>query len=84
MKTKEKPVTVVQSEMDPVKPELLATSIRDIARGFARVESSGLNRRALTVLLKDSTGVSMNDIDRVLNALRGLEKNYCIPKVAKQ
>ncbi len=73
-------VKIAQTEGDPVSAEILATSIRSIAQGFARLEASGLNRRALTVLIKDTCGVGLSEIDYVLNALRNLEKNYTRPR----
>lgn len=69
-------VKVVQTEVDPVPVEILATSIRDIGIAMRRIESSGLSQRALALLLSDSSRESMSVVVRVLNALGSLERNF--------
>lgn len=71
---------VVQDEQDPVEPEVLATAIRDLSAAVQRLELSGLNRRAILVLLRDATGLSLKDVGYVLNAMHELERNYCTPR----
>lgn len=62
-----------------VTTEILATSIRDIAASMRKINDGPLNRRAIVVLLRDSTGtaVSMTQIDLVLRCLTDLERRYC-------
>ncbi|MHC2462108.1 hypothetical protein [Bradyrhizobium embrapense] len=60
-------------------PENLADVIAKIGEGFARLQKSGLNRKAVVVLLNDWTGVGKRDIERVLTGLADLSKVYCRP-----
>lgn len=78
MKTK---VVVTQKEDEPVEIAVLATSIRDIAQGFNRLQSSGLNRDAIITLLHRScrATVSRDQINAILNCLSGLERDYLLP-----
>ena len=70
-------VKIVQSETEDHVPfEVLASSVAKISDGFERIEKSGLTRRALLVLLADSTGVNKTQINRVLNGLRCLKAEY--------
>lgn len=77
---KKENIKVVQEELDPVTPEILASSIRKIAKEMQQIERSGLNRRALLVLLSGATKLPMKNIDYVLNALVQLEEIYCTKK----
>jgi len=75
---KKKPdVKIIASADDDVPPEILARAIVNLSEAAAKLLRSGLNRRAMLVLLKDSSGVSHHDINLVLDALVDLRKNYC-------
>ncbi len=78
-----KKLIVVQPEEKPVSNEVLAASIVRISDEFARATSTGLNRRALVVLLKDATGVAQYEINKILDALPDLKAMYCKPAKAK-
>ena len=73
---KNQQVKVVQAEIDPVPVEVLATSIRSIGISMRRIEASGLERRALALLLADSSRLSMSVVLQVLKALETLERDY--------
>lgn len=69
-------VKVIQNEIDPVPVEVLATSIRNIGIGMRRIEASGLERRALALLLADSSRCSMSVVLQVLRAMDTLERDF--------
>lgn len=72
---------VVQSEIDPVPVELIASSIRDIGIAARRIEASGLSERALCLLLSDSSQVPFSTCRLVLRSIVALEQNYVKKKV---
>lgn len=77
---KKSKILITQDQEDPVPTEILAASIRKIAKEMEAINQSGLNRRALLLLLSGATKLPMTDIDYVLNALSRLEELYCLPK----
>lgn len=60
--------------------ESLADAVRVISAGMKRLTKSGLNRTAIVVLLKDSTGVGKKEIEKVLTGLDSLATKYTVPK----
>lgn len=70
MKVKENPADVVQ-------PEVLASAIRDIGAAARKLAASGLNRKAVVVLVADASKVSRSTVGAVLDALATLERDYC-------
>lgn len=57
---------------------ILANVIEDVSAAMKRLLASGLNRRAIEVLVRDSApGVGLADIRAVLDALEGLKARYC-------
>ena len=81
-------VKVVQSasavlDNNEIAVEVLAQSIVDIAAGMAAIKKSRLNERALFVLLRDATGLSMTDLKRTLASLEQLEELFLKKKVTK-
>lgn len=62
------------------EPKDLSSAIEAISDGLKKLIGSGLNRRALVVLLQDATGVSKRDITAVLDGLNDLKKLYTCPK----
>jgi hypothetical protein len=73
---KNEKLKVIQDPKDPVKAEIIATSIRDVAAGMRAINASSLNKRAMLVLLKDATNIPMSEIDRLLSAMTNLERLY--------
>jgi hypothetical protein len=69
-------VKVIQTD-PPVEKEVLADAIVRVSEGVAALNKSGLNQRAVVVLLHDYTGLPMTAIRRVLNALPELKGMYC-------
>lgn len=65
----------------PPTDDTLAEAIVKVGEGMERLKKSGLNQKAIVVLLNDCTGVGKRDIERVLMGLRDLAKVYTIPKV---
>jgi len=54
----------------------LAESVRKIDKATKEFLASGLSRKALVVLLNDSTGVAKRDINAVLDGLESLGATY--------
>jgi len=71
------PVKVTQGE-EEVPKEILADAIVKISDGFQRLKGSGLNRRAIVVLVKDASGVGMGDVNRILDAMEKLKDWYTL------
>lgn len=57
-------------------PATLAEAVVKISAGFEALKKSGLNQRAIVVLLADLTHVGKRDIEYVLCGLRDLAKTY--------
>jgi hypothetical protein len=66
----------VQGPIELPDPAQMAESVRRIQDGTQKLLKAGLNRRALLVLLKDSSGISMADIAKVLDSLSSLAATY--------
>lgn len=64
-----------KSDATDDKPNL-AEAISRIADGMQQLLKSGLNRRAIVVLLRDATGCNKTDIERVLDGLQTLARDY--------
>jgi hypothetical protein len=70
---------VKQSEENPVIREILAEAIVKIGKAAEQLQRSGINERAIIVLLHDylNAKVGKNDIKLVLHALPELQRMYC-------
>lgn len=66
-----KKVEVLESSL-----EAIADHVAVIAEVGKMIKNSRLKERAILLLLKDATGLSMTDISRVLDALPKLEMKY--------
>lgn len=62
---------------DVVQPEVLASAIRDIGAAAKKLAASGLNRKAIVLLVADSSKCSRGAVNAVLDALASLERDYC-------
>lgn len=71
-----KKIEVVQNKDEPVPAKILAESIRRVADSNRQMRTAGLTRRAIVTLLHDSSKVSKTEIERILDSLDDLEKNY--------
>lgn len=74
---KKKPIEVVQSADKPVSTKILAESIVKISQSMKQLLNSGLNQRAIEVLVKNDCGVTLVEIGRVINSIKNLEQTYC-------
>lgn len=76
-------VSVVTPEgVDPVAVEILEQSIVSIAAAFKTINQTRLTRKALIVLLHDSSKVPKRDIEIVLSHLEAIERIHLKPKAA--
>lgn len=71
-------VKVTKSD-PPETTEILAEAITRISQGMTALSASGLNKRAIVVLLQAETKLSQRDITTVLDALPRLAGWYCRP-----
>jgi hypothetical protein len=71
-----KKIEVKQDEENPVPAEILAQAILDMGKAMKLLTKSRLKRDALVVLIKDKTGITKIDINRVLDSLESLEKDW--------
>lgn len=71
---------------DPNKPEIpaeiVAQSIESIAVGMRKMMATRLNKRAVMLLIRDSCGLSITEIEKVLSSLENLDRRY-LNKAAK-
>lgn len=58
----------------------LVAAIVQIKGAMQKLMSSGLNKKAVIVLIQDRTRLNKKDIEKVLDTLCGLEKWYTIHK----
>lgn len=66
--------------LDEKNAETIANSIASLSNSARLLLSSGLNERALLVLLKDATGVAHREIKLILDTLPKLCELYCKTK----
>jgi len=77
-------IKIKKDEEKPEPMELLAKSIVEVADGFAKLERSPLNKRAIVLLLQDGIGagkISKTQILLVLENLPKLKAWYIKPNV---
>lgn len=64
-------------EAEPEDPQLtLAADIRKISESMKRLTNSGLTKRAVMILLKHDTGLSLRQIEAVIDGLDDLARKY--------
>lgn len=68
---------VTQDPEAPVEKDVLAQAIVKLSKAATDLKTSGLNEKAIVVLLAHSTGFGHTTIKTVLAALRELRKDYC-------
>jgi hypothetical protein len=68
-------VTVEQSD-PPIDKKVLAQAVVDISKAFKDLQKSGLNRKAIIVLVAHKASVYMSQVEIVLNALDRLADDY--------
>ena len=68
---------IIQDKDNPIPREVLGQAIITISESIQKLTASGLNRKAIVVLLHDSTRIGKKDIELVLDGLACLKKDYC-------
>ena len=79
------PVEVKQDPLNPIKDTILAEAIVRVSKAAAQLNASGLNRRAIIVLIHDAlpsgrNRPGMTAIRAILDAMEELEGRYCVKK----
>ncbi len=69
-------VIVKQDDEKPVSKEVLAKAIVDLSSAAKRLASSGLNRKAVVILLNAQTGITQRDINLILDSMESLQTTY--------
>ena len=63
---------------EETEEETLVEAIRSVSRGVESLRKSGLNRRAIIVLIHDATrNIGMREIGIILDTLPELADRYC-------
>lgn len=71
---------VVQKEGEEEVPtEVIAQSIVQVSEAMKKLRSTRLTDRAIVLLIRDRTGLAINEIERVLNAASSLANIYLKP-----
>lgn len=75
-----KALTVRQDPEDRVSSDVLASSIREIAKALRELSEGPLNEKAIAVLvcnaIPEGYHISMKSVERVLEAAYSLESKY--------
>lgn len=71
-----KTVKIIQDETAPVEREVLAQAIIHISNSFTRLLKSGMNKRAIIILIAYDTKLGIGQIENVLGSLERLAINY--------
>ena len=80
MPQREPEVQVVDDPDNQVPRQVLAQAILDISESMKELIQSGMNERAIIVLVRDSiTGRTLGkrEIKAVFDALKNLRRHYC-------
>lgn len=69
-------VKVVKSD-PPETTEILAEAIVRLGDSVRKLDASGLNHKAIVILLQDATKLPRRDIESILTAIPRLKSWYC-------
>lgn len=69
-------VRIVKSD-PPESKQILAEAITRISDGYTELLRSGINRKAIVILIQAETRLPQRDINTVLDALPRLKGWYC-------
>lgn len=69
-------VSTIQDEGTPVEKEALAQAIIDISNSFKKLLKSGLNRKAVVILVASDSQQPQYIVSGVLDSLESLAKTY--------
>lgn len=67
----------VKKSDPPESKEILAEAIISIGDAVNKLKSSGINEKAVIVLIRDKTGLPKGTIKTVLDSLPQLQRWYC-------
>ena len=70
-------IKVVKNADKPETTEILASAIVSIGKAADKLLTSGLNTKAIVVLLHHETKISQKDIRTILSGLKLMESWYC-------
>ncbi len=71
-------IRIVEDPEQPSEREILADAIVRLSKAAqALTQGSGLNHRAIVVLLHDHSRVPKRNIEALLRAMQQLEREYC-------
>lgn len=76
-KKKEVPIKVIQDKENIIPTTVLAASIVQISNTMRNIANTGLNERAIQVLVRDASGVNMTEVQKVLKSIKYLKETYC-------
>ncbi len=72
-----KKVVLQDDPEEPAVPHIILTqAILEMSRSMKRLLASGLNRKAIVILVHDQSKLSKRDIELVLNNLESLAEDY--------
>lgn len=77
MNSQEKRIKIQQDAEKPIERAVLEAHIIEISKSMNKLLESGLNRKAVIVLIADSTKQGKREIEYVLNSLEQLSEDYC-------
>lgn len=69
-------IKVIQDEAKPVEVSVLAKAITDISAAAKRLSQSGLNRKAVIVLIAHDSGLGQGVVRAVLDSITDLQRTY--------
>lgn len=75
-KQQNKKVRIEQND-DVVESKVLAHAIVEISKAARKLSDSGLNKKAIVLLVSADARVSKSDASAVLDSLEDLAKTYC-------
>ena len=70
-------IKVVKNAENPESTEVLASAIVRIGEAMEKLKNSGLNEKAILVLVHDHCKVAKRDIKLVFDSMRKLRAWYC-------
>lgn len=67
----------VTQDDEPVESKVLAHAIVDISKAAKKLADSGLNKKAIVLLVSAKSKCTKSDVTAVLDALEDLTRTYC-------
>lgn len=74
---KKKVNLIVEQDAETIEKTVLARAIVEIGAAMRKLNESGLNRKAIVVLVQHKTHCYFKDIEAIFDALDSLKKDYC-------